>query len=120
MTPIHLRENYYGIEIEKGSSDFRKDGNKYDSIITYYCKGKLITYFLPPGSWQIICLSGECSEEVAKGIVEPEDDGYKDYDFNNFHHDIPFTYAKQSLESLLSAKGMNEKNTLILKQLSNG
>lgn len=151
MTPINLRGEYWGMPIPEDAWHFIPENLKTDFVINmgyliYPTAGKKKWLYLdgmpgvklpgldynpvekkavkmPAGTWQIICLSGECTEEQAAEIVEcthPKVPGakvqiafYKNYEeeYSSFGGAVP------SLESLLRSKGMNEKNTLILKQV---
>lgn len=94
-------------------------------VLHYYIQGGYIEnksagIDLPPGTWQILCMTREVTEEVAKGIVEYDKfiDGYKDYDTDNFHHDTPFIKAVDSLRSLITSKGLDgRKNYCLLEKM---
>lgn len=129
--PIHLIGEYYAVEVP--SMAFGPDINNYgdESELMYMLSMEdiadepefeetLITKKLPPGNWQIICTSKECTEEQAKGIVEYDafTDGYKDYDTDRFHHEDPFIKALDSLRSLLITRGCDpNKNYVIIKKV---
>jgi hypothetical protein len=72
---------------------------------------------LPPGTWQIVCMSKEATEEQARAIVEEfslrGSIRYTDYTRKYMWHGT----AIESLKSLLTSKGRDTKqNYLILKK----
>src|SRR5690349_6649711 len=117
--PIHLIGEFWCLELpEFGYDPWIINGgtgiNWYGADKVFDLQGMAMTYSegikLPTGNWQFICISKECSEEVAASIVEQQESGYKDYDKNDFHWDLPFVEAKKSFDSLLKSKGLNENN----------
>jgi hypothetical protein len=75
--------------------------------------------FLPPGSWQLICTSKECTEESLK----PMDDilqhhNFKEWFLNFEGRDSYFTNRASSMASLLRSKGCDpdKSNYAILKK----
>lgn len=74
---------------------------------------------LPAGNWQLICTTKAVTRMQASEIIEHDDDGWKDYDTDNFLHDFPFLDPLDSLRSLLTSKGLDmEKNYVIIKKVS--
>jgi hypothetical protein len=72
---------------------------------------------LPPGDWQIVCMSKKATEEQAKQIVEEhwqrDNLRYTDYTREFMWHET----ALLSLNSLLTTKGCDtNKNWLIIKK----
>lgn len=129
MTLHNLRGEWWGVEIP--SMAFGFDINNYadESELMYMLSMEdisdgadseetLITKKLPRGSWRIICLSAECSEERAAEIVERINSHGRGFIYMNYEKGM-YVFAKptSSLRSLLRSKGQNEKNTLILKQV---
>jgi hypothetical protein len=144
MTLHNLRGEWWGVEVPEGAINFKFDMGYLiwkepnykawvnDDILSDYNRlqkhlekhkgdDDYKTGGIPlSGTWQIICLSGECTEEVAKEIVEKviypnEPVYYKIYDEDSdVNATTDFT---ESFNSLLRSKGLNEKNTLILKQV---
>lgn len=122
MQPIHLREGFYAVEMPEDAEEpgisVQDDGIP---CLTYWYKDNLdpavICFF--PGTWQIIGISKDLTEEQARGIVEYDAfyDGYKDYDTNNFHNDLPFISPLDSLHSLLTSKGLDPENSLIIQKM---
>lgn len=114
MTPTQLREEYWGMDIPNPQHAII-----HGNTITWEVNGAKGKGFivLPPGSWQIVCLSKEVTEEVAAQIVEGNHNAYIDYERD--FHGIPlrvFT-AVESSHSLIRSKGLDPNNTLILKKL---
>ena len=116
---IHLRENFWAVEVPEGAHNFRiltadasDKGIFYDVISTHWMP-------LPAGTLKIIGISKDLTEEQARGIVECDAfyDGYKDYDTNNFHNDLPFISPLDSLHSLLTSKGLDPENSLIIQKM---
>jgi hypothetical protein len=71
---------------------------------------------LPPGTWEIVCMTKAVARDHASEIVEQDGEGFRDYS-GQFHHDIPFPDPLPSLASLLTTKGCDTKlNWLILKK----
>lgn len=118
MKPTHLRAEFWAVEVPEDVHHF----GIFNGNVFHYCEAgmsvstKKTRINLPEGSWQIICTTKDCTEEQACEIVERDGDGFKDYDENNFHHDIPFSFARQSLQSMLVTKGLNGQNYIILKK----
>lgn len=135
MTLHNLRGEWWGVEVPEGSKWHQLVHISAGiEVIQYYIQGEFIEnkshcINIPPGSWQIVCLSAECSEEIARQIVHssewyfPEQHiRYVDYAhpfdryYNKQRWSVGFGTALESLSSLLRSKGLNEKTTLILKK----
>lgn len=126
-----LTENVFSVEVPSMAFGLMVNNYANESELMYMLSMEdiadddnteetLITKKLPPGSWQLLCTTREVTEEQAKGIVEYDSfiDGYKDYDTDNFHHDTPFINALDSLNSLITSKGLDtNKNYCLLKRL---
>lgn len=71
---------------------------------------------LPPGSYEILFTTKDCSEEQAAGIVFPLWEGcYPDYSKEDHY----FSVAILCLYSLLRANGLNpETNFLLIKKIA--
>jgi hypothetical protein len=72
---------------------------------------------LPPGSWQILCLASEATEEQAAMVVERRTD-LKDHPYKGYEP-AKLTVcwnAKQSLQSLLSSHSLDPKQVLIIEK----
>lgn len=119
-TPIHIRGEYHCIELSdivEGISPAMEAGSS--DAIRYYQKNYRDVHDtrriqLPPGSWQIVCTSKECTREHADQIVEKiEEQFYKDYEYKGGI----FTGPLPSLHSLLRSKGLDPDKTLILKKV---
>jgi hypothetical protein len=138
-TPTHIRGEYWAIPIPEDAWNFKPENFKTDFVINigyllYSAPGKAKRYSglpgayadtikkpikLPPGSWQILCTSKECTHEQVYEIVEHDDDGFKDYEKDGFHNDLPFPNPVDSLRSLLTSKGLDtDKNYVILKKVT--
>jgi len=120
MTPTNLRGDFYGVEVPEGHTwdIVTVDGRSYLAGDDDHGMMQLLKTPLPPGTWQIICLSGECTEEQAAEVVGGKHgDSYLDWDAGNPFNARPCALAENSLSSLLRPKGLPEKNTLILKQV---
>lgn len=127
MTPTNLRGEYWGIECPSMAFGLMINNYGDESELMYMLSMEdisdgsdseetLITKKLPSGTWQIICLSGECGEEQAKEIVWV----IRNYDPETFldaiFADVSVDTYLQSLHSLLRSKNLPEKTTLILKK----
>lgn len=81
---------------------------------------KVIVKLPEPGNWQLICTTKECTEEIAKSIVDAHGKHFRDY--SRDFYGIPLTVftAPESLETLLTSKGLDpvNKNYIILKKVS--
>ena len=135
MNLTNLRGEWRGIEIPEHAETFELLGGvliSYDQELR-----QVATCLLPPDNWQIICLSGEVTEEMAKDIVEtihieyapsPYNDfagswdvGYVDYEhpgeFAGWQGDAgSFGKSVDSFHSLLRSKNLPINTTLILKK----
>jgi len=118
---IELRNKYWAVEAPEGATGF--DVNQYGggSELNYWVveegKQNLIVKDLPPGTYQIICTLKDATYTQAEQIVERDGDGFKDYNEDNFHHDLPFMSPFESLRSLLTVRGCDvSKNWLIIKK----
>jgi hypothetical protein len=134
MTPTHIREGYWGIgcptyiiepefSFEESFVHMMKHREGHDKLVirgfsinrpSVPCRSFIR---LKPGNWQIVCLSGEITEKIAKQIVEGNEEYkgiwiYKDYTNGKALHD-----ATASFYSLLRSLGLPETTTLILKKL---
>lgn len=123
----NLRENYWAVEVP--SMAFGFDINNYgnESELMYMLSMEdiadepnseetLITKQLPPGTWQLVCTTAGATYTHAAQIVEAQGDGFKDYNTDNFHHDLPLMSPFDSLRSLLEARGLRGKNYVIIKK----
>lgn len=97
---------------------------KYSYRSTYHTKRRGSDFYyseeipLEEGNWQLICTTKEITKEQAISIIDRNGEGWKDYDKDNFHHDIPFPDPLDSLRSLLTEKGLNlNKNYVLIKKL---
>jgi hypothetical protein len=107
-----LMVNNYGNESELmymlSMSDITDDDNTEETLITKK---------LPPGNWRILCTTREVTPLQAGEVVEHDGDGWKDYDTDRFHHDLPFMDPLNSLSSLLTSKGLDvSKNHVLLER----
>lgn len=123
---IELRENYWAVEVPSDAGPaniltaFQPNTLSYEYSVekAERCETGLIAMIeLPPGTWHIICTLKDATYTQAAQIVERDGDGFKDYDKDNFHHDLPFMSPFESLRSLMTAKGCDvSKNFLIIKK----
>lgn len=128
MTPIHLIGEYYVADIPDPSNAIIS-GN----VITWKkgeAQGRGLIV-LPPGNWQLICTTKECTEEQAKAVVGssewffPERHiRYIDYGHpygvdNKQAWNIGFGGPYDSFCSLLACRDLNpETNYVIIKKVS--
>jgi hypothetical protein len=116
-----LRENYWAVEVPEdaeqievcnyGSNDTIEWVHKIDSVNAYRVDD------LPPGTWQIICTTKDATIDQAQQIVEAQDDGFRNYNEDDFHYDLPLMSPFDSLRSLLEAKGLRGKNYCIIQKM---
>jgi hypothetical protein len=118
---IELRDNYWAIEVPEGAEQFEVCNYGLNDTIEFVHKIDGVNAYrvddLPPGTWQIICTLKDASYTQAAEIVESDGDGFKDYNEDNFHHDLPLMSPFDSLRSLLTVKGCDVNNNwLIIKK----
>lgn len=123
---IHLREQYWAVEVPEGAAGF--DVNQYggSSELNYWLiendEQTLIVKDLPPGTWEIVCTSKTFEAWHALEVLEwfelAAKCGFRDYSRPDDLR-YPFEDHRQSLNSLLTSKGCDLKNNyLILKKTS--
>lgn len=111
-------KQYLFVEVKIGAMNFGAfENNQFD--YSYRDKQGYLHYtstgILPPGSYSIVGLANELTEEQWSEVVEADGSpwpGYKDYSYPN---DVAFSSARQSGYSLLSHLGLS-KNPLIIKK----
>jgi hypothetical protein len=109
---INLRDQYWAVEKHEHSSLYLAS-NTFD----WHPKEGENYLGLPPGTWEIVCTSSPTNLELLHQVVERVGSGFKDYDKDRLHHDLPFMSPIDSLQSLLTSKGCDlNKNYLILKK----
>lgn len=122
--PIQLLDQVYAVEVPDKAEAFKveciPEADFYElscyRIAEYNEPISVADIGLPAGDWEIICTSKEATEEQAKGIVQQDWDGYKDYGEVDLSL-VPWIHAKDSLRSLLGSKGLDKtKNYIILKK----
>ena len=117
--PIHLIGDVYAVEVPEGATGFEIDNPLSPGDLVYY-KGEPCIYnfrkiTLPPGSWQLIGTTKEVTEDVAKGIVERVDMGFKDVYLSYAKGgSFDFDTALDSLRSLLASKNLDTNNNWVL------
>jgi hypothetical protein len=113
---IQLREQYWAYPMPDAEGvEIRGEhpGRPYQMLSFY---GEADAVRLPPGTWEIVCMSHEASDKQAASIVEETEYGYRGYDVNN-DNVLHWRYAYSSLKSLLTSRGCDlNKNWLILKK----
>jgi hypothetical protein len=131
MTP--LPNNHYAIEVPEDKkftppqytfSNFLPHSKEIvDSICWIRPSGLSLVQRIPPGSWEIISLASEISEEQAGGIVNeelrPDFDkggelvlaGYENYTDNGI-----FDTPTASFRSLLTSLGLEKEYLIIVKK----
>lgn len=124
---IQLTNNHWAVEVPDDASHIKIHDSYQCSKIVFSsdiqdplkCGGDMIR--IPPGSWQYLFTTKGCTEEDARKVVRKEAGGFVDYEKDNFHNDIPYTYASQSLYALLASKSLDpDKNyAILLKQTNN-
>jgi hypothetical protein len=117
MTP--LPNNHYAIEVPEGARSFQIDNDMGQKVIwkegEYGVSDEWIYEKLPPGSWEIISLASEISEEQIRGIVESYNDGglfCRDYALKSPVFGIS---AAASFRSLLTSLGLGKEYLIIVK-----
>lgn len=129
--PIHLIAETYAVNMPEGAKYYRIDGVPNGELceLIFYKDGNDIDFpeeieevkiiDLPPGNWQLICTTKECTEGQAKGIVKELPVGQR---WMNYNGDYPVWWhtAKESLRSLLTSKGLDpeNKNYVLIKKVS--
>jgi hypothetical protein len=128
---IQLTGNHYGITVPEGAQYYRLEYSANGEIceLIFYRDCDDIDFpdeidefkivDLPAGSWQLICMARDISEEMAKGIVTTGLNGlYKNYDtwidMSGFED---YDKAVDSLRSLLASKGLNPETTLLIEKV---
>jgi hypothetical protein len=117
-------DKYWAIEVPEGATEF---GFTLDCLTCKLPDSKLGTYKwlyeadehmnIIGGEWEIVCTLKDATYTQAAQIVESGGDGFKDYNEDNFHHDLPYMSPFDSLRSLMTAKGCDlNNNYLILKK----
>jgi hypothetical protein len=98
-----------------GKSERLKGNVFYNTTLDYFAGSQVIE--LGSGTYQIICTLKDATYTQAAEIVEHDGDGFKDYNPNNFHFDLPLMSPFDSLRSLFTAKGCDlNNNYLIIKK----
>jgi hypothetical protein len=118
---INLRDNYWAVEVPDNAFGFEFDNPLQEGDLVYYLDYPSMYNFrwlsVPPGTWEIVCTSSPTNLELLHQVVERVGSGFKDYDKDRLHHDLPFMSPIDSLQSLLTSKGCDlNKNYLILKK----
>jgi predicted RNase H-like HicB family nuclease len=119
---IELHNGYWAAEVPDNANGFGiyHAKNSWDHLGYYEGEPSLgASRFteLPPGTWEIVCMSKGATPEQAKELIERNGEGWIDYDKDRLHHDIPFPDPVDSFNSLLVSKGCDlNKNYLILKK----
>lgn len=125
---IHLTGEYWGVKVPLTAYDF-KVNNEYG--VLWYMIPPLRGYSteeLPEGSWEIVVLAKDITEEIAKGIclgqkiknaqLRLENIIYPKYD-EEFDGEIQCCLtALESYHSLLKSKNLNPETTLIIKKIA--
>ena len=130
MTPIHLRAEYWGINVPADAINFeisRPFNDRFHLNWGYpdpLVSSGMCLYFKYfggkknyPKHLEIVCLSKEVTDKVASTIVERRDSEGRGFIFLNYENGMyVFSRATSSLRSLLRSKGLDPNNTLILKK----
>jgi hypothetical protein len=120
-----LRENYWAVEVPEDAIDFsisewveKNSTNDEDRVTVNWKSSSSNTWrALPPGTWQIICTTKDATYTHAQQIVEQQDNGFRNYNEDDFHYDLPLMSPFDSLRSLLEAKGLRGKNYCIIQKM---
>lgn len=132
----HLINNFYWVELPKGTTQLHIDNVLLPGKILYKSTGEEPAYdwiyeIISIGLNSIICTRDEITEEVAKEIVEGYPEGYAEgneddpmYDVISYfwvykdylHNEDIFSTATESLNSLLTARGCKGNGVIIEKQ----
>lgn len=116
-----LTDNRLAIPLPKGAESCELRGAHRDRpypLLSFYGEGEAVE--LPPGEYQIVVFNtGTATEEDARKVVEQ----YTlrgNVRFTDYTHEYMWCdTAKDSLESLLRSKGLDEnKNYAIIEKLS--
>jgi hypothetical protein len=121
-----LLGEYYYVEVPKDAGGIELWGNLQPDAIRYITmpsngkfKSNLIS--IPPGNWQLVCLSDEITQEQASEIIESldADDGNIAYtDYVNPESGISFGYATDSFQSLLKSKQLKGRYAILKSNTS--
>lgn len=122
--PIHLIADIYCMPIPEDASAIETHVAGGIQKIVFsskiqdpaQCGGDMIA--LPPGNWEIIRTTKECTEEQAKEMVKELPVGQR---WHNYNGDPPVWWhsAKESLRSLLISKGLDvNKNYVLIKKVA--
>jgi hypothetical protein len=129
--PIHLIGDLFAVEVPEVAEGF-EISIQDDGIpcLTYWYKENLepTVICLTRGNWQIICTTKECTEEVAKSIVQVISNGkitgqpqYRRHDRDPVK-DTPARCwtrdPRHALETLVACKGLDPDKSLIIKKVS--
>jgi hypothetical protein len=132
----HLRENYWAAEVPEDAvkvsidKPFGKQWHLHWEVPrvndnNLIC-GRCLFYTLfggkrkYPDSLVVICTTKDATIDQAQQIVEQQDDGFRNYNEDDFHYDLPLMSPFDSLRSLLEAKGLRGKNYCILLKGKDG
>lgn len=115
--PIHLIAEIYCMLIPEGAEGF-EISIQDDGIpcLTYWYKDILepTVICLPPGNWQIICTTKECTDNIAAKIVEKDGAFFKCYAGKRSH-----ISPLRSLFCLMDERKCDlNKTLLIIKKVS--
>lgn len=118
MTLILLRNDHFAVQCPPGTESVSQTHifTGEDPIAFHDYDGAIISAFNPPGSYTIVGLASEITEEQAKRIVDTDD--WKDDGFIDYGKCWSMTKeltALESFRSLLTSLSLY-KNLLIIKQ----
>lgn len=101
------------VEVEKESENFSTD----TGLLLYYFNNDLITRYIPDGSYTFLCTTDTITEDIANGIVEENNVGYINYEYNVScglsvnYQTRTFQYALRSFKSLLASHNLSPEKT---------
>lgn len=131
---MYLLNNVFAIEVPHSASEIEICNYGLNDVLEYWytSNGSALHEVtdLPPGNWQLICTTKECTEEQAKEIVGSSEwffpvrhtryiDYTKPYDQENKQRwSEGFGAALGSIVSLFESKGLDpNKNYVLIKKL---
>lgn len=124
MTP--LPNNYFAVQVPEDATCIIPNWGKRPRVQYQYWTGesrrgkiKRFNIFLPPGSYTIVGLAKDLTEEQAGEIVEWWDgtETYRSYTYTPSAGETfwPYSTALESFRSLLSSLSLQPETTLIIK-----
>lgn len=131
IQPIPLINNVYGIKVSESAINFnfyrinnyaimlewddpKRPLNPFTIVKVDEYYGNLYDYKWP----QLICMSGEVTEGELMLFHELQHHNFKEWFINFERRNSYFTNRVDSLRSLLTSKGLNPDNTLLIQKIN--